>query len=1126
MQWLARICVRYPVFTWVLVLALSVFGIASIGSLGVDRFPKIDFPAIVVTTVLPGASPEQIETEVTEIIEEQLNSIAGLDELTSNSYEGFSVVMARFELEKDVGEASEEVRDRVARVVSELPDGVDQPRVERIDPDAAPIMMVAVHSTRTPLEVTDFADRVIRRRIESLSGVGGISISGGRDREIQVIADPDRLSAVGLTARDLQRALAAENVEIPGGNVDQGGRTLQLRVAGRITEPKDFGLIPVAERGGHVIRVSDVAEVRDTGHDPESIATIDGKDVVILQIRKQSGANTVAVVEALRERIAEVEKDLPPSYQLEIVRDESEFISNSIDAVKEHLVVGGFLAALVVLFFLRNGRSTVIAALAIPTSIVSTFTLIAALGLTLNMITLLALTLSVGVVIDDAIVVLENIVRFIEEKNYSPRKAAVLATKEIGLAVLATSLSLVAVFLPIAFMSGIIGRFMGSFGFTMSFAVLVSLFVSFTLTPMLCARWLSGPVSRGHGNNGNDPAENTDRHLVADIDATSPGRAFPEPHGDPLEEDEFAEIDFDPPPGDRKVERETFRAWVKGERTIHDVPGRVVGGGHDEGGRIYRWLEGMYLKLLGASMRHRWAVALVLVGAMASLVPLVAAVPKNFLPTEDESRFEVTVRAPEGTSLAQTQLIAERMARAVRQLPEVDTTVLTVGAPAGDLSGRGPNQASLYVRLVPAQAREVSQDELIVQVRETVLPDLTPEDVDVLVNPIAPFGGSGQQAAPVQYILQGPEIAKLDVYAQEMLRRVREVEGVSEASTSLITGRPAYAVSVDRRRAADLGVTISDVANSLRLLVGGLEVTDYSEAGERYEVWVRAPMGARSRPEQIAKIAVPATGGRTVRLSDVATITETTGPAVITHFGRERQATIFINTLPGSSEQDIINALEQIRVDLDMDPGYRGQLFGRSRELGRAMQSFLVAVVLSFTFMYLVLAAQFESWLHPVTIMASLPLTLPFAIFSVLVLGQSMNLYSMLGIMVLFGVVKKNSILQIDHMRTLRREGLSRADAVMVGNRDRLRPILMTTIAFVAGMVPLLLSTGAGSGTNRAMASVIAGGQTLSLLLTLVATPVIFTWLDDLRHSRLVALLGRALRWPMVTIDRLVSKKR
>jgi HAE1 family hydrophobic/amphiphilic exporter-1 len=1113
MEWLARVCVRYPVFTWVLVLSLGVFGIASMQGLGVDRFPKIDFPAIVVTTTLPGASPEQVETEITELVEEQLNSIAGLDELNSNSYEGASVVVARFDLEKDVGEASEEVRDRVARLGAQLPDGIEQPRVERIDPDAAPVMLVAVRTTRTPLEATDFADRVIRRRIESLAGVGGITISGGRERDIQVVIDPDRLGAVGLTARDVQRALVAENVEIPGGDVIQGERTLQLRVSGRITDPVEFGLIPLATRSGTVIRVADVAEVIDGGRDPESLATVDGEEVVMLSIRKQSGANTVAVVEALRERIDEIQATIPPSFSLEIVRDESEFISNSIHAVQEHLVVGGILAALVVLLFLRNGRSTIIAALAIPTSIISTFTLIAALDLTLNMITLLGLTLSVGIVIDDAIVVLENIVRYIEEKGYTARRAAVVATQEIGLAVLATSLSLVAVFLPIAFMSGIIGRFMGSFGFTMSFAIIVSLFVSFTLTPMLCARWLSGPRA-------------STTPVQMPVAAPSPNPGASTASGEPLRaalEHEVDDEDDDPPPGDRKLEREQYRAWARRERTIADVPGAIVGGVHGDGA-IYRWIEGAYLKLLAISMRHRWVVGVVLVATLGSIGPLIAVVPKNFLPNEDESRFEITVRAPEGTSLAQTQLYGERIARAVAELPEVDTTVLTVGAPAGDLSGRGPNQASLYVRMVPVDDREVSQDDFIVRVRDDVLPGATEENVEVLISPIAAFGGSGQQAAPVQYIISGPDIAKLDEYTKKMLAQVREIEGVSEASTSLITGRPAYSVQIDRRRAADLGVTVTEIANAMRLLVGGLEVTDFSESGERYEVRVRANLDARSRPEQIARISIPTSNGKVVRLSDIANIEETTGPAVITHFGRERQSTIFINTLPGSSEQTIIDELERLRVGLDMDPGYGGQLYGRSRELGRAIESFKMAVTLSFTFMFLVLAAQFGSWLHPVTIIASLPLTLPFALFSVWIFGGSLNLYSMLGVMVLFGVVKKNSILQIDHMRSLRRRGFSRADAVMIGNRDRLRPILMTTIAFVAGMIPLLVSSGAGSGTNRAMGSVIAGGQTLSLLLTLIATPVIYSWLDDAAHSKAVGWVWKALTWPFLQLDRLVSK--
>ncbi len=393
MQWLAKICVERPVFTWVLVLTLVVFGIAGASGLGVDRFPKIDFPAITITTVLPGAAPEQIETEVTEPIEEQLNSIAGLDELTSSSYEGFSVVMARFELEKDVGEASEEVRDRVARVVSQLPEGVEPPRVERIDPDAAPIMLVAVRTRRSAREATDFADRILRRRIESLDGVGGITISGGRKREIEVVTDPARLAAVGMTARDVQRALASENVEIPGGSVEAGRRTLQLRVAGRIRDPAEFANVPIGTRDGRVIRVGDVAEVSDSAVEPDSLASIDGQNVVILNIRKQSGSNTVAVIQALRERIDEIERPDPVEYRLDIVRDESEFITNSLHSVQEHLVTGAFLAAFVVFLFLRNGRTTIIAALAIPISIISTFALIAALGLTLNIITLLALTL-------------------------------------------------------------------------------------------------------------------------------------------------------------------------------------------------------------------------------------------------------------------------------------------------------------------------------------------------------------------------------------------------------------------------------------------------------------------------------------------------------------------------------------------------------------------------------------------------------------------------------------------------------------------------------------------------------------------------------------------------------------
>jgi HAE1 family hydrophobic/amphiphilic exporter-1 len=1089
MQWLAAVCVRRPVFTWVLMLSLVVVGMASFFGLGVDRFPNIDFPVVVVVTRLPGASPEQIETEVSEPLEEAVNAISGVDELRSNSYEGLSVVTVRFDLAKNIDVAAGEVRDRVDRILATLPEGIDPPQVQKIDPAAVPIMQIAVRSTRSARELTEYADRRIRPRIESLNGVGGVSVLGGYEREIRVTVDPVRLESFGLTARDVQRALATENVELPGGEVDRGAQTLQLRVQGRVRDPRDFSNVPVATRAGRVVRVGDVAQVQDAEQEPSSAALLNGEAVVVLSVRKQSGSNTVAVVDALRERIAELETTLPPSYRVDIVRDESEFIRNAVSAVEEHLILGGLFAALVVLLFLWNGRSTIIAALAIPTSIIATFALVRAMGLTLNTITLLALTLSVGIVIDDAIVVLENIVRFIEEKRMSPRRAAILATKEIGLAVLATTLSLVAVFLPIAFMGGIVGRFMSSFGLTMSFAIMVSLLVSFTLTPMLSSRWLAGPV-RPQRREGRDD------------------------EGGGALDDELP----DPAPEARKDERARYAEWARGEVVL-----AAGHGGHGRGG-LYGRLERAYLRVLAFSMRHRWVVGIAVVLVLASVVPIGKLVPKTFLPANDESRFEVTVRAPEGTSLEQGTLIAERIARQIRALAGVSHTVVTVGSPPGDASGRGTNQASIFVALVPAHERPKSQDTLIGEVRERILPRFASSNLRTIVSPLGGFGGGGAESATIQYVLSGPEIEQLERYSQRLLATLREVRGVVEADTTLVTGRPSLEVQIDRPRAADLGVSVSDVALALRLMVGGVEVTNYSEGSERFGVVLRAPADARSDANEIANVTVPTRGGGSVRLGDIAAIVPSTGPSSIQHLGRQRQVTIYSNVLPGTSESDITAALDRARDELDMEPGYTAALAGRSRELGRAGRGFGIAFGLSLIFMYLVLAAQFESWIHPITILISLPLTVPFALISLFALGQSLNIFSMLGLLVLFGIVKKNSILQVDHMRTLRREGLSRADAVMVGNRDRLRPILMTTVAFVAGMIPLVVSSGAGAGTNRAMGSAIIGGQSLSLLLTLLATPVVYSWLDDLSHARWLRWVGRALLWPVRKLDRLVSR--
>ncbi len=1093
MQWLAAVCVRRPVFTWVLMLTLVVVGIASIRGLGVDRFPKIDFPVVLVTTVLPGASPEQVETEVSDKLEEAINSISGLDELRSVSYEGLSVVIARFDLDKDTAEAAQEVRDRVNRTLSLLPQGIQQPRVERSDPDAAPVLLAAVRAPRSSREVTEYADRRIRRQIESLNGVGGVTVLGGRRRQMNVVLDPARLQSFGLTVVDVQRSLLTQNVEIPGGTVDQGDRTFSLRVQGRVASLAELNELVVASRGGLPIRVRDVGRAEDSEAQVSSQASLNGESVVILAVRKQSGTNTLAVIDALRERIAEIRPTLPAGYQIEVVRDESEFIRNAVHAVQEHLIVGGFLASLVVLLFLWNGRSTLIAALAIPTSIIATFALVKAMGLTLNVITLLALTLAVGIVIDDAIVVLENIVRFVEEKGYPPRRAAILATQEIGLAVLATTMSLVAVFLPVAFMGGIVGRFMASFGFTMSFAIVVSLLVSFTLTPMLSSRWLKG--KRG------DPAH-----------AAGPD------HDDAPLDAEYA----DPAAEPRAQEKAAYVEWRRGTRTI---PAEFSHGPHGGSRGLYGLFEGAYLKLLGWSMGHRWAVGLAMLVTFLSVIPLGRIVQKNFLPTDDESRFDVVIRAPEGTSLDQAHLIAERIAREIRALPGVHHTVTTTGSPPGDPSGRGPNQANIYVSLVPPTERTLNQQGVMGEVRTRILPRFAQQHLRALVAPVNVFGGGAADSAPIQYVLKGPDLARLGRYADQMLAQVRQIPGVVDADSTLVNGKPELVARIHRARAADLNVSALDIATSLRMLVGGLQVSNYNEGGEQFEVWIRATPEARSRIAAIESITVPSqTPGRSVRLSEVVEIREGTGPSSIQRVGRQRMVTIYCNVVPGTSESQVITEFNRIRGTLNMDAGFSAELAGRSKELGRASQSFATAFILSFVFMYLVLAAQFESWIHPITILISLPLAVPFALFSLVALQQSVNIFSTLGILVLFGIVKKNSILQVDHTRDLRRRGLGRADAIMIGNRDRLRPILMTTIAFVAGMIPLAISTGAGAGTNRAMSSVIIGGQSLSLLLTLIATPVVYSFFDDLAHSRRIAAVAHLLAAPFRALDRLFTR--
>jgi HAE1 family hydrophobic/amphiphilic exporter-1 len=1047
-QWLAELCVRRPVFALMLIAAMVVAGGAAFLGLGVDRLPRMDLPMVNVTTIYPGASPEEIESEVTEELEDAVATVEGIDEFRSISSEGSSRLLISFNLDRNIDVAAQDVRDKINSVVNRLPPGTLLPVLTKSDTDSSPIISLAVSGPYLPRQLYRYADEDVKKVIESAKGVGDASINGATDRAVKVNIEANKLAAYNLSIMHVHEALRRQNVEVPGGRVDRGTQELGLVVAGRLDKTRRFEDLVVATMNGNTIRLGDLGEVVDGTKEVRSLARLDGEPAVIVRVQRQSGANTVEVIDAVKKRLVESRRRLPKDVQITIIQDQSEYINAALHEIEGHLVIGSILATVVVLLFMRSWRSTIISGVAIPASIIATFAFIRWFDFTLNNVTMLALVLMVGVVIDDAIVVLENVYHCIEEKGMSPREATIHGTREIGLAVLATTLSLVIVFLPVSFLSSITGRMLFEFGMTATMAILVSMVISFTLTPMMCSRMLLPAVHSADG-----PASR---------------RGF------------------------------------------------------------YHRIELAYDWCLRQSLRYRAVVMVVSLLVIASNVPLYRMVKQDYVPTNvDESQFEVNVTIPEGATVATMDETMRRVEAEIGQIRGVKHMMATIGGRisqvnagevfvklhditerslsfgrlwkalwAGDLSQAFEGNFSQRDVMQEVRAKLRQWPELRVSVRNlTSLRTSSPVDID--------------------FVVTGYELKNLSEFCEKLRLKVAEIPGIVDVDTTLRLNKPELHVEIDRERAAALGVDVREIADTLRVAVGGDDrVSRYldQKVNDAYDVELRLVGLDRSSRESIQQLYVrtsstksaasnDSTSSTTVartRLDNVIKFRDEMSAARIDHIDRQRMCAVRANVAPGYALADRLDAVHAAVEELGLPAGYTTRVIGRGRELERTFADFAWTFVLSFIFMYIILAAQFEHLIHPLTILFSLPLAVPFGLISLYWGDETLNLYSAVGILVLLGVVKKASILQVDHINQLRLQGLDRTTAILQGNRDRLRPILMTTIAFVAGMLPLLIATGPGAEERRSIAVLAVGGQTLSLLLTLLAVPVLYSYFDDL----------------------------
>ncbi|MBI5507449.1 MAG: efflux RND transporter permease subunit [Deltaproteobacteria bacterium] len=1013
---LADISIRRPVLASVMVGVLAVFGLWAYPRIGVDLFPDVEFPVVVITAIYPGADPATMESKVIHKLEEEVSTINGIKLLRSTSMENVGMVIIQFELERRADLAVQDVRDKVAGALQLLPPDLEPPVVQRFDVNAAPIMALAVSGKLSPREITKVADDQIKRRLQTISGVGGVEILGGQEREFHVWIDPQRLESYGLAAGDVLQALAAQNVEIPGGRLDVGSRELTVKTLGQVHSAAELSQIIITAAMGTPVRIGDVAGVEDGEEERRSHSSVNGTAAVGLVVRKQSGANTVEVAAAVRKALTAITPLLPPGVEVSIPTDNSTFISNTINDVQFDLLYGAILAVLIIFLFLYDWRATLISALALPVSVIATFAFIKAMGFTFNMMTMLALSLSIGILIDDAIVVIENIHRHLRSGK-PPMKAAADATAEIGLAVMATTASILAVFVPVATMQGMVGRFFKQFGLTVAFAVSVSLFVAFTLTPMMSARLLTVEAHKGRLGH-----------------------------------------------------------WVDARLATVD--------------RFYR-------QALSWALAHRGLTVLIATVMFVSSLGLGAVVPKEFMVAEDRSQFLVKLELPAGTGLASTEHYAEGAAEELRAIPGVLSTFVTVGGG----SQNEVNRADIQVNTVGRRERTYTQLEAMGYARGLFV---NRPNVTVAVEPVnAMGGGGGFRAATVQYVILGDDYDALNRVAQSLIQHLRGLGGYVDLDTTFRGGKPELAVSIDRDRAADLGVPVASIAMTLRSLIAGDKATELTTGGDRFDVRVQLQDSFMQRPEDILGLKVRSTSGPLVHLANVIAVSPGAGPAKIERQDRQRQVTVFAN-LSGKALGTAITEIDDWAAQ-NLPADLTSKWSGMGDIMTDSFKNLFASLILAVIMVFLILAAQFESVLYPLTIMLSLPLSLVGAMGGLAATRAPLGIMAMIGVILLMGLVTKNAILLVDYTNALREKGMGTVEALLAAGPVRLRPILMTTAAMIFGMVPVALGLSEGGETRAPMAVAVIGGLLTSTLLTLLVVPVAYAISD----SMVVALRRR-----------------